>query len=196
MTDYNVNNQVDIYHSWTQAPILVDFRDPQAAISSSFRRGNDTLTLRKVLGKFATGVTIVSTMAGDEKPHGLTINSFTSVSLEPPLVLICISKGAGTLNHFLGNEHFGINILDAKQAEISRTFATHNIDRFANIAWQTGEFGVPLIDCALAYIECKKFATHEAGDHHIIIGKVEKASFDDSKAPLLYYSGHYQKLEE
>ncbi len=196
MTEQNVNNQVNYNCFQTQAPILVDFRDPLAANFSTYRNGNDTLTLRKVLGRFVTGVTIVTTMSDDQKPHGLTINSFTSVSLEPPLVLICIAKDAGTLPHFLGNEHFAINLLAHDQTKISQKFATHNIDRFAGIDWQRGEFGAPLIDGALAYIECQRHETHEAGDHYIILGKVEKANFYDDKDPLLYYCGQYQGLEK
>lgn len=175
---------------------MVDFRDPLAANFSTYRNGNDTLTLRKVLGRFATGVTIVTTMSEDKRPHGLTINSFTSVSLEPPLVLICIAKDAGTLPHFLGNEHFAINILAQDQTKISQKFATHNVDRFEGIEWQRGEFSAPLIDDALAYIECQRHETYEAGDHYIILGKVEKADFTDNKKPLIYYSGQYQELEE
>ena len=175
---------------------MVDFRDPLAANFSTYRNGNDTLTLRKVLGRWATGVTIATTMSDDEKPHGLTVNSFTSVSLDPPLVLFCIAKDAGSLPHFLQNQYFAINILNSNQSQISGKFAAHNIDRFENIEWQKGEFGAPLINEALGLIECQFYEAYEAGDHHIIIGKVEKANFDQSKEPLLYYQGQYQKIEK
>lgn len=169
--------------------ILVDFRDPALRADKTYRLGADTFDLRKALGQFATGVTIVTTISGDGVPHGLTINSFTSVSLDPPLILICIAKDAGTLAHFLANEMFAINILEAGQTQLARTFATHNIDRFANTDWHKGELNAPLLNNTIASLECKRAQTHDAGDHVIIIGEVQKASYQTDQAPLLYFSG-------
>lgn len=175
---------------------MVDFRDPKTEEFSTFRNGSDTLTLRKALGKFATGVTIVTSLCENQKPQGLTINSFTSVSLDPPLVLICLSKEGGTLRHILNFGKFVINILGASQSDISKTFATHNIDRFANTKWHAGENACPLIDGAIANFECDVFNAHSEGDHRIIIGKVTKACFENKNNPLLYYSGGYKEIKK
>lgn len=181
-------------HVPSKGYILADFRDPDIQTTQIYRGGADTKTLRNVLGQFATGVTIVTTLAKDGTPHGLTINSFTSVSLAPPLILICISKDAGTLQHFLDGETFGVNILQDGQKELSQTFARHHLDRFANVSWNLGEYSAPIIENTLATIECKRVQSHDCGDHVIIIGEVQKADFTPAYKPLLYFRGQYSQM--
>ena len=125
----------------------------------------DKRGLRNALGKFATGVAVATTVAEDGKPVGLTINSFTSVSLEPALVLWSLTRNSPSLRHFTGHGWFAINILSAGQSEISRVFASPTQDRFSQVEWRYGVHGVPLIDGTLARFECKVERVADGGDH-------------------------------
>jgi flavin reductase (DIM6/NTAB) family NADH-FMN oxidoreductase RutF len=155
----------------------------------------DPDTFRSVLGRFATGVTIVTVRDGDGRDHGMTVNAFSSVSLVPPLVLVCIDRAASSHGPLLAASHFAVNILAAHQEAISRRFSgVDEHHRFDGIGYSRGLTGAALLDDVLAHVECLRVAQHEAGDHTIVVGEVQTAvSF--SERPLLYYRGGYAQLE-
>ena len=148
---------------------------------------------RRVCGRFATGVAVASVTDERGAAHGLTVSSFTSVSLDPPLVLICLGNEVTMIEAFRHASHFGINILREEDRELSQRFATKGHDRFNGIAWRRGGTGVPLIDCALATIECETHQRIASGDHDILVGRVVAAVVEDG-APLVYYASRYRKL--
>ncbi|HEX6048516.1 MAG TPA: flavin reductase family protein [Gemmatimonadaceae bacterium] len=155
----------------------------------------DPDTFRSVLGRFATGVTIVTVRGNDGRDHGMTVNAFSSVSLVPPLVLVCIDHVASTHSHLLASSHFAVNILAAHQEAISRRFAGDDEHmRFDGIGYSRGLTGAALLDDVLAHVECLRVAQHDAGDHTIVIGEVQSA-VAYSERPLLYYRGGYAQLE-
>ena len=174
---------------------LLDFLDrKQPRAATEFRAGSDARTLRDAMGCFATGITIITATAPDGAPVGLTANSFTSVSLDPPLLLVCIANTAGTAPVLRSVEHFGVNVLQTSQQAASNRFAGKGEDRFAATAWSPGETGVPLLDGSLVSFECKRFEVHEGGDHFILIGEVMRAQFEPRRDPLLYFRGKYRRL--
>lgn len=148
--------------------------------------------LRQALGKFATGVTVV-TCQGSKGPCGITANSFSSVSLQPPLVLWNIAKVSNSLQAYLVATHFAVSVLAADQQEISHHFAQADHTRFNGIDYAVSEHGVPLIPGVVACFECRTYQVHDCGDHYIIIGEVEKFHSNDDE-PLLFYSGGYASL--
>lgn len=148
---------------------------------------------RRACGKFATGVAVATVRTADGVPHGLTINSFTSVSLAPPLVLICIDYRSAVLPHFREARAYGVNILAAEQQAWSNRFAQRMEQRFDEVAWQEGRTGVPLIEGVLAHLECEQRQTVEAGDHAVFIAEVVHATAFDGD-PLLYFSGRYMSM--
>lgn len=149
---------------------------------------------RKVLGHFATGVTVVTTRQRSGSPWGFTVNSFTSVSLEPPLILLCVGRGADSFQVMAKAKYFAVNFLSEKQVELSRRFASKSPDRFSNVPCSDGAHGSPLIAGCLGFVECKKVASHLHGDHTIIIGEVLEAKVDGGN-PLVFYRGSYARLE-
>ncbi|MFJ5958346.1 flavin reductase [Paenarthrobacter sp. NPDC092416] len=150
----------------------------------------DVRDFRSALGQFATGVTVVTTVAADGRKVGLTANSFTSVSMEPPLVLWCPSKRAPSLADFEDATHFAINILASDQHVLSRQFATPSADKFAGAETTDGIAGVPLLNGAVATFQCRTVSRHDAGDHVIYVGEVEKYN-NDGGAPLVFHGGKY-----
>jgi flavin reductase (DIM6/NTAB) family NADH-FMN oxidoreductase RutF len=146
------------------------------------------------MGCFATGITIVTAIAPDGTPVGLTANSFTSVSLDPPLLLVCIANTAGTAPILREGSHFGVNVLQTSQQQTSNRFAGKGEDRFAATPWGPGEEGVPLLDGSLVSFECRSHAVHEGGDHFILVGEVTRAQFEPRRDPLLYFRGKYRRL--
>ena len=150
----------------------------------------DNLEYRKTLGKFVTGVTIITTCEKDGTPRGFTANSFTSVSLEPPLILICIGDFNEGLELFKNSEYFAVNILNEEQVDISNLFAQPVKNKFEEIEWSNSKFGVPIIKGALAWLECKNFDQKRSGDHLILIGNV-KNFHNEGGYPLAYYNGNY-----
>jgi flavin reductase (DIM6/NTAB) family NADH-FMN oxidoreductase RutF len=156
--------------------------------------GDDSRTLRDAFGCFATGVTIVTTLDGEGRPVGLTANSFTSVSLDPPLLLVCIANRAGSAAALRAAESFAVNVLHTEQHPTSTLFAGKDADRFGGTSWSPGTDGLPIVDDSLGSFECTKEALHEAGDHFVLIGRVHKALFDASRDPLLYFRGRYRRL--
>jgi flavin reductase (DIM6/NTAB) family NADH-FMN oxidoreductase RutF len=149
---------------------------------------------RSVLGRFPSGVTVVTTKNGDGSDEGMTVSAFCSVSLEPPLVLICIEKNASAHKALTTASGFVINILAATQEQIARRFSIVDIDRFEGVGYSRSQSGFALLDDVLGIIECARFAMHDAGDHTIIVGEVEAARAQ-SGTPLLYYRGGYAQLE-
>jgi flavin reductase (DIM6/NTAB) family NADH-FMN oxidoreductase RutF/pimeloyl-ACP methyl ester carboxylesterase len=148
----------------------------------------DPLAFRKALGAFLTGVTVVATLQDDGEPRGFTANSFTSVSLDPPLVLICIAKTASSYPVFSSADHFSINILAEAQADLSSLFATKSADKFSRAKWRKGSTGSPILSDVAAWFECRRHDVIEAGDHVILIGEV--IGFEQVPAnPLGYCRG-------
>ena len=159
-----------------------------------YRTGHDPRTLRDALGCFATGVTVVTCLNSDGEPAGLTVNSFTSVSLEPPLLLVCLHKQAASAPALIAARHFAINVLQNEQQPASITFSTRAHDRFGTTPWSRGEAGAPILEQSLGVFECEHYAVYEGGDHHILVGHVTKASFDVTLDPLLFFRGSYRRL--
>ncbi len=159
-----------------------------------YRSGHDPRTLRDALGCFATGVTVVTCVGADGQPAGLTVNSFTAVSLDPPLLLVCIAKYAACAAPLVRSSHFAINVLQTGQQPASISFSTRVPDRFGTTAWSVGEAGAPILKDSLSVFECENYAVYDGGDHHILVGQVVKASFDSGLDPLLYFRGSYRRL--
>ena len=150
--------------------------------------------MRDALGCFATGVTVVTCLDAEGKPVGLTANSFTSVSLDPPLLLVCIAKQAASASAMIAASHFAVNVLQTGQQPASIRFATRHEDRFGPNDWSPGECGAPVLEKSLGVFECETQAVHDGGDHHMLIGQVANARFDGSLDPLLYFRGRYRRL--
>jgi len=148
---------------------------------------------RRVCGAFATGVAVATVTGRDGKPHGLTVNSFTSVSLHPPLVLVCIGHRAATHGPFSTAAHFAVNFLEESQQELSERFASSHPRRFEGLAWHAGETGAPVLGGALGVLECETWRKMDAGDHTIFLGLVKRAHVREGR-PLVYFSGQYRRL--
>lgn len=155
--------------------------------------GADGFALRQVLGRFATGVTVV-TGADEAKPLGLAVNSFTSISLDPPLVGFCVNRASSTWPRIRVSGSFCVNVLGAPQEALSRTFALAGHDRFAGVQWHPSPSGAPLLDGVIAWIDCAVFAEHPAGDHLIVIGQVRNLGVGDGDEPLVFYRGDYGRF--
>ena len=166
----------------------------EPAVPREYRSGSDPRTLRDALGCFATGVTVVTCLDGDGHPVGLTANSFTSLSLDPPLLLVCVAKAAASAGPLSKAEHFAVNVLQTGQQPASITFSTRGEDRFGCTPWALGEHGVPVLGNSLSVFECARHAIHEGGDHFILVGEVRKATFEPGLDPLLYFRGKYRRL--
>jgi flavin reductase (DIM6/NTAB) family NADH-FMN oxidoreductase RutF len=163
-----------------------------AAHAAAAKAGDafDPRALRRALGQYATGVTIVTCQGPDGEPVGMTANSFTSVSLDPPLVLWCPAKTATSTPAFTAATHFAVNVLGADQHHLSRQFATPADDKFLGVPMRPGASGAPILDGAVAAFECRTVAVHDGGDHLIMLGEVER--FDaPGGAPLVFHSGLY-----
>lgn len=148
---------------------------------------------REGLSRFASGVTVVTTLDADGIPHGLTVSAFCSLSLEPPLVLICIEKGIRSHQALSSASRFVVNILSSEQLEVSSRFASPLEDRFEGVEWRPGIEGAPVIEGTLASLECTIHSNFEGGDHTIFVGRVESVSVSD-RAPLLYFKSTYREL--
>ena len=157
----------------------------------------DPATFRSVLGRFASGVTVVTVQDSQHCDHGMTVSAFCSLSLEPPLVLICIEKSASLHGVIAAGEtasRFAVNILESKQEDVARRFAEEHPNRFEGVGFTRGATGAPIIEDCLAVIECEVQSRHPAGDHTIVIGAVIGSSTGEG-SPLLYYRGGYATLE-
>ncbi len=163
---------------------------PLQGAASDLAEAHDPLALRRALGKFATGIAIVTTEAENGKREGLTINSFASVSLDPPLVLWSLKREAPSIETFIASGKFIINILSADQADLSTHFARPQEDKFADIDHAPGENGCPQFPDCLAQFECETVDVLDGGDHAIFLGKVNKFA-ENSGMPLIYSEGRY-----
>jgi flavin-dependent trigonelline monooxygenase, reductase component len=153
----------------------------------------DPRELRRAFGCFVTGVTLVTAIDGAGRPRGFTANSFTSVSLDPPLVLVCIARTAGSYPLFTTTLHFAINILSKEQRAISGRFASKEADKFAQVQWRSGRTGSPLIAGTVAWLDCRMEQQIDAGDHVILVGRV--VDFDYStQTPLGFCRGNYLRF--
>jgi flavin reductase (DIM6/NTAB) family NADH-FMN oxidoreductase RutF len=154
---------------------------------------------RTVMGQFATGVAVVTTLDGD-RPQGITVNALASVSLEPPLVVIALDHRRFIVPAMVASGRYAVNILHESQQWLSDCFAganvTPNRDAFCGAAWHPGESGLPLLDGSIAAIECTTIERIAAGDHHLYLGRVDALSLDDPDAPpLLYHRRRYLRIE-
>ncbi len=152
----------------------------------------DTRPLRQALGRFATGVTVITTVSRSGKTEGLTCNSFAAVSLDPPLVLWSLRNDAASVQSFTDAEHFAVSVLASDQSAISNHFATRHEDKFGMIDHQRGHGDCPVIVNALASFECKIHSVHQGGDHLVFFGQVLRATYRDGE-PLLFAGGTYCK---
>jgi flavin reductase (DIM6/NTAB) family NADH-FMN oxidoreductase RutF len=149
---------------------------------------------RQVAGSFASGVTVITT-GRDSNTHGMTASSFSSLSLDPPLILVCFDLTAATLAAVDATGAFVVNILGAEQEQISRQFASRGAHSLDGVAYTLGELELPIIDGSLAHFECRVARRHLEGDHVILVGEVEAGAVDHGDDPLLYYRGSYRRLE-
>lgn len=154
----------------------------------------DPDAFRRLLGHFATGVTIVTAMDGSARPVGMTVSSIASVSLDPPLLLVCLDHAADAHDALVAAPRFAVNILATAQESLSRRFAETRPDRFDGVPWRRSEQGASLLDGALAWIECERHSVLPGGDHSIIIGRVIGGAVHDG-APLIHYRGGYTGLD-
>jgi (E)-2-((N-methylformamido)methylene)succinate hydrolase len=175
---------------------LTHWQDTNALLSGLLAErlsGFDNRELRSAFGSFMTGVTIVTTAGVDGQPRGFTANSFTSVSLEPPLLMICIGKSAASMEVFRQARGFAVNILSESQKDTSVLFASKRPDKFEAANWRAGPFGNPLIEGSAAWFDCARYQVIDAGDHIILMGHIEAFSYSDAN-PLGYARGHYITL--
>ena len=149
---------------------------------------------RAVLGRFPSGVTVVTTTDDSGSDQGMTVSAFCSVSLDPPLVLICIEKNASVHSALTTSERFVVNILAVNQESLARRFSIVDIDRFEGVGYSRSQHGIAILDDVLGILECTRHAMYDGGDHTIILGEVE-AGHVTSGSPLLYYRGGYSQLE-
>lgn len=150
---------------------------------------------KKALGRWATGVTIVTSRSGD-RVHGFTASAFTEVSLEPPLVLVCANRSANSLPIIQEGRVFAVNVLAEGQAALSNTFASkkNESQRFDGVAVEEGVTGAPLLTGAVSNLDCRLVAEHEHGDHVVLVGEVVEVRTFEEREPLLYFSGAYRGL--
>jgi 4-hydroxyphenylacetate 3-hydroxylase, reductase component len=167
---------------------------PIAPIVSEGDPALDGRSFRRCLGMFATGVTVITAQSGDQRA-GVTANSFSSLSLDPPLILWCIKRSARSFPIFSEATHFAVNILAASQIELSQCFSSAEPDRFAHAQWRPGTRGAPLLEGVVAHFECSTEAQYDGGDHMIIVGRVRRFSHFEG-AGLLFAQGRYGIAED
>ncbi|MEO7372455.1 MAG: flavin reductase [Terrimesophilobacter sp.] len=173
---------------WYDAAEATRFTELKTAEEES---GLDIRKFRNALGQYATGVTVVTTVGSDGRRVGITANSFTSVSVDPPLVLWCPSNRAPSLASFESSTHFAINVLAADQHVLSRQFATASEDKFTGVTTHDGLRGIPIIDGAVATFECRTVSRYRAGDHQIYVGEVQRYEGTGGE-PLVFHGGQYR----
>lgn len=155
----------------------------------------DSRSFRKALGCFASGVTVVTALnpeTGD--PVGVTVSAFSSLSLEPPLVLFCLGKGTSSLEVFKAAGHFAVNILSESQRDLSIRFASRAEDKWRDQAWDKWDSGAPILANCLTNLECTLIQTVDGGDHLIFVGRVERMKHQEGGSPLIYFRGSYLDL--
>lgn len=152
------------------------------------------MRFRETLGHFPTGVVLVTAVIPTGEPVGMVVGSFTSVSLDPPLVAYLPSKTSSSYARLRLSERFCVNVLSAEQEDVCRHFASRTSDKFASVPWRPAPSGSPIIDGAVAWIDCSTWAVHEGGDHHIVLGKVEALDVVNPVTPLLFFQGGYGRF--
>ncbi|MFT7060210.1 MAG: flavin reductase (DIM6/NTAB) family NADH-FMN oxidoreductase RutF [Pseudorhodobacter sp.] len=176
---------------------MTAFKPKQDMIMSAVEKieqaGVDLRELRNVLGCFATGVAVVTTVGDGGKPVGMTINSFSSVSLDPPLILWSISLKAPSYNAFATHPAFAVNIMGEECKDLSLNFARPSEDKFKDVDWRPGEYDVPVLKSALATLECEMDSKIASGDHEIFIGRVIRIDQTEG-APLIFHRGGFASL--
>ena len=168
-------------------------------MEATTRQAFSAKEFRSALGSFATGVTVVTTR-GEEHAYGMTANAFSSVSLDPPLVLVCVKTGAAGSEYIGRNGVFAVNILAADQEPLSRYFSSKTRPRgphaFRDISHRTAASGAPILDNVAGYLDCRLQAVHGAGDHKIFIGEVLDLDFASGREPLLFHAGRYRYVSD
>jgi flavin reductase (DIM6/NTAB) family NADH-FMN oxidoreductase RutF len=154
----------------------------------------DPSAFRHALGRFASGVCVITTRTPAGQALGVTISSFCSVSLDPPLVLFCLGKNTNNFAAYARHTDFVVNVLAENQIELSENFASKSEDKFDGVAFEEGTGGCPILPGCTAALECRVVETHDAGDHVIVIGQVARLRTTEHDAPLLRYRGAYAKL--
>jgi flavin reductase (DIM6/NTAB) family NADH-FMN oxidoreductase RutF len=162
-------------------------------MNQSYQNSPERRTLRHALGEFATGITVVTALAADGRPVGVTINSFASVSLEPPLVLWSLGLQASSLAVFESCRHYAINVLAEDQIEFSQGFSQSQGDPFSGIDLKVGAHGTPMLPGCCAWFECRNEMRYPGGDHLIFVGQVENFERQD-RPPLIFHRGRYRSL--
>ena len=155
---------------------------------------NSKTPLRQCLGRFATGVTVVTCKDAEGQPRGLTANSFSSVSLEPPLVLWNIGKTSNSLRAFLDARHFAFHILRSDQEALSTHFARTDVPLFDGVDYTDSDHGVPILPDCMAVLQCTTRDIHDCGDHYIIVGHLDDFDLRDGE-PLLFFRGEYREIK-
>lgn len=152
----------------------------------------DQRAFRKALGCFASGVTVVTSVDPESKaPVGVTVSAFSSVSLDPPLVLFCLGKKTSSLDAFRTNGHFAVNVLSESQRDLSIRFAGRSENKWTGVRFDTWTTGVPILADCIANLECKLAAVHDGGDHVIFVGEIVKLKSQEGGSPLVYFRGAY-----
>ena len=157
----------------------------------------ESRALRDAFGRFATGITVVTTADADGTLYGVTANSFTSLSIEPPLCLFCLDYNAMSFGAFRNSGHFAVNVLGEHQEGISTNFARSQPDKWDGVDYVTWKTGSPILPDCLANLECDTHAIHEGGDHVIVVGRIREMTYrKDDCRPLLYFKGRYNALSD
>jgi len=155
----------------------------------------DAGTFRHTLGRFPSGVTVVTVRGDDGRDYGMTVRAFASVSLTPPLVLVCIGDDATIAGAVAAAGHFAVSVLSENQEAIAQRFAEPDADRFAGYTVARGTPGLALVEGAVAHLECAIVARHRGGDHTIVVGEVLAATAAEDGRPLVYQRGAYRRLQ-
>jgi flavin reductase (DIM6/NTAB) family NADH-FMN oxidoreductase RutF len=150
--------------------------------------------LRAAFAQYATGVAVVTTMTAEGHPVGITINSFSSLSLDPPLILWCLQLCSASLDAYTATDYFAVNVLASGQEPVARQFATRGTDRFAGAHWHRGPRHLPLLDDGLGVFVCRRARQLPGGDHLIMIGQLEEYEVSAGRQPLVFHGGQYRSL--
>lgn len=193
----------DPHESWPPQALIESFL---GNFNFEFRPGEDTdiadsraaqaaaRRFRDVLGRYCSGVTVVASVS-DGEPVGLTCQSFSSLSLDPPLVMFSPAKTSRAWPLIQRSGHFGVSFLATGQEDVSNVMASRGSDKFADVAWSLSSGGAPVIDGAVGFVDCSIHAVHEAGDHYIVVGRVHDMHYaEDGPAPLLFFKGAYRTV--
>ena len=156
----------------------------------------DPAQFKDALSRYATGVTVVTAVMPDGRLAGVTVSSFCSVSLRPPLVLFCLANTSTCLKAFTEGERCAVNILAESQRDLSVAFSTQSTDKFRGVSFERSAHGLPLLSGCLANIECAREAVYEGGDHVILVGRVEHITLSEDGAPLVYHRGAYRRATD